>query len=167
MIPTTRPKLEMPRTPVELVLDAAGFLALLLSLFLVIRAWGELPERIPHHFDILGKPDAWGGRWTLLLFPGMSLVLFVFLGAIRHIPERFNYLWPITEQNAARQYRIAISLITVLRVEVVVMFLYLTWCVIESARNKDLGIGPAFLPILIGGLLVTIGGHLLVASRAQ
>lgn len=164
---TTRPKLQIKRTPLQIVLDGLCFVTVIGTVVLVANAWGKLPDRIPHHFDFSGRPDAWGGKWVLLVLPVFSVVLFIFLGAIRNIPHRFNYLWPITEQNAERQYRIALSMLTVLRLEVVTIFAYVTWGTIRSARDGACTLGAAFLPVVVCVILTTIVAHAVSSSRAR
>lgn len=163
----TRPKLQFQRTLVHTLLDAAGIAALILTVVLVAASWRGLPDRVPHHFDFSGQPDVWGGKWVLLLLPAFSLVLYVFLGFIRAMPHRFNYLWPITEQNAERQYRIAMSMLTLLRLEVVLLFGYLNWVMIQCARGGVASLGSLFAPIIVVVLLVTIVAHIVAAGRAR
>jgi uncharacterized membrane protein len=50
-----------------------------------------LPDRIPTHWDINGKVDGYGGKWTLFLFPvlmAVMLLLFYFMPALS--PKHFE-----------------------------------------------------------------------------
>jgi uncharacterized membrane protein len=66
---------------------------LLIAITTGVTAWMylTLPEQIPTHWNIRGKIDGYGGKWTLFLFPvtmvGM-LVLFYFLPALS--PKQFE-----------------------------------------------------------------------------
>src|SRR5687768_1268032 len=70
-----RPKLALPRTPLERVLQvlAAGSVAALL--IFMVSVWSRLPQTVPIHFGIDGTPDAWGDRSTLLLLPAIVVAL--------------------------------------------------------------------------------------------
>jgi uncharacterized membrane protein len=61
-----------------------------------IYAYSALPDRIPTHFDISGKPDAFGNRVTFLLLPiAFSLAPLIILLIIRFrftLVNRFPYL---------------------------------------------------------------------------
>jgi uncharacterized membrane protein len=66
---------------------------LLVAASIATPAWlySDLPEKIPTHWNIEGKVDGYGDRWTLFLFPllmaGM-IVLFYFLPALS--PRHFE-----------------------------------------------------------------------------
>ena len=66
---------------------------MLVTASVAASAWlySGLPERIPTHWNLEGKVDGYGGRWTLFLFPGMMvlmLLLFYFLPALS--PKHFE-----------------------------------------------------------------------------
>jgi uncharacterized membrane protein len=57
--------------------------------------WPDLPDSIPTHFDINGKPDAWGKKGSIFILPlvmgGMSLFVYLLLTNIRKIdPKRYG-----------------------------------------------------------------------------
>jgi uncharacterized membrane protein len=57
--------------------------------------WPDLPESIPTHFDINGKPDAWGKKESIFILPvvmgGMSLFVYLLLTNIRKLdPKRYG-----------------------------------------------------------------------------
>jgi uncharacterized membrane protein len=92
-------------------------LANLVLLFLIGRAaylaWPRIPDRLPLHFDFAGRPDRWGTRSALLVFPAVALgltVLFYVLSAYlprlaRHprnlnIPHKDEFLKLSPEKQA-------------------------------------------------------------------
>jgi uncharacterized membrane protein len=162
-----RPRLNIERGPVDVIVEALSLLALAATVGLVAFHWSALPDRIPHHFDLAGRPDAWGGKWILLLLPAMSLILYTALTGVGRYPHRFNYVWPITPQNAAGQYRIAISMLAMLKVLIAILFAYVTWMTIRTATGESAGIGRMFLPLFLGAIFVTVFAHLVAAHRAR
>lgn len=66
------------RRPLEII----ALVAAILPLLIVLRAWDTLPEQIPAHFGITGRPDRWGGRWQAWLLPVVSLAVYVFLSVM-------------------------------------------------------------------------------------
>lgn len=60
-------------------LEALSAAVLLATCFYVMRHWGELPARVPAHFDFRGRPDRWTGRWVLLLMLGVMAATLVML----------------------------------------------------------------------------------------
>jgi hypothetical protein len=113
-----RPILDVPRTGLELLLDVAGVLALLGSYLTIALAWSKFPDRIPTHFNAAGEVNGWGPRETLWIAPGVMTLVFVVLTIAARFPQRFNYPWPITAENAERQYRMARTLLAAVRLAV-------------------------------------------------
>jgi uncharacterized membrane protein len=68
-----------------------GFLLVAASIIAAAWLYPGLPDKIPTHWNIEGKVDGYGGKWTLFMFPllmvGM-LVLFYFLPALS--PQHFE-----------------------------------------------------------------------------
>lgn len=110
------------------VLEGFALAALLTSLFWLKSQVGNIPERIPVHFGITGKPDRWGSRWTLVfyvvlavgLYVGMSIgggTLDLIAGQIHTSPkERFLFCY--------------------VKVFMVLLFFYVYWITIQVARGK-------------------------------
>ncbi len=164
---STRPVLQWPKSSLEIGLETAAALGLLTMLYAIIKYWPLLPETIPHHFDVSGKSDAWGGKWILWLLPGISLAIYIGLTVLSQYPHIYNYPWPITEQNAAAQYHLARTLIGALKTGIVLIFAYLQWQIIQVALGKGEGLGVAFLPAFLLLVFGTIGVYFIKAYQAR
>lgn len=163
----SRPVLYLPRTPLETLLEVLTVLGLISVIALTIWGWQTLPARIPTHFGLSGTPNAFGSKVTLLMLPIISICLAVLFFFVSRSPHRYNYPWPITRENAARQYSLARLLICWLALEIVLMFCGLQWIMIQAAQSQA---GIAFLlvvPVVVFILLVTIIFYVRVASRAR
>ena len=169
MRPTTadRPVLRVPRSALDLVLDAVAFAGLVVCIVIAVSSWGELPEKIPHHFGFSGRPDSWGGKWVLAFLSAVSLVMYVGATILSRYPHRFNYWWAINEHNAARQYRVAVSMMGWLKVEVVWLFTFITWTTVRTGLGKSEGFGAWSLPLIIVVVLMTVAVHLVLAYRRR
>lgn len=165
--PSARLALQLPKSSLEIGLETAAALGLLTMAFVTIKYWPLLPETIPHHFGVSGKPDAWGGKWILWLLPGISLVLYVGLTILSRYPHIYNYPWLITEKNAAAQYHLARTMIGALKAEIVLIFAYLQWQTIQVALGKAEGLGIAFLPAFLLLVFGTIGVYFRKAYQAR
>ena len=119
---------------------------LLIALILLAIPFGyaayiypSLPETIPTHFNIKGEADAYGGKNSIFLGPGiMSVVgLFVFfiLSNIKSLdPKRYK------EQDDSMYKKFALF---------TVAFLSLISCIIIfSSSNQSIDIGKLLLPAL-------------------
>jgi uncharacterized membrane protein len=153
--------------PSEHAINVVASFGVAATIAMVILAWRTLPDRIAHHFDFAGSPDAWGGPSVLLLLPAISVAMYAMLTFVAHSPHRFNYPWPITEQNAERQYRITLSMLLMLKAEIAIMFCYITWVIIRSANDNNASLGRAFLPFVVAAVFLTLLVHLAAAYRAR
>ena len=162
-----RPVLTIPPSPLELGLEFFALLVLIAIFLLLVVNLPGLPDRIPTHFDALGRPDAYGNKMSLLLLPCVSLGLYLLLTVTARFPQSFNYPWAITEENAERQYQMARTMLRGLKLELGLVMLYILWVQIQSAQNNVSGLNIAFLPIVLVMIFGTIGFYLWVAARAR
>jgi uncharacterized membrane protein len=69
-----RPRLDLPPTALDRLLDALSIAGVMLVIAVLVAVWDKLPARVPTHFDMSGPPNGWGSRNTLLLFVVIPLV---------------------------------------------------------------------------------------------
>lgn len=162
-----RPVLELPRSAFENSLEFLAALGILLMFAMLAQYWPSLPERIPSHFGVSGQPDAWSGKSTLLILPVIAAVLYAGLTVLSRYPHLYNYAWPITEANAAAQYRLARQMIIVLKTEIVWIFAYVDWQTIQTALGRARGLGQAFLPIFLVMIFGSLGFYLYKGFQAR
>ncbi len=162
-----RPLLRLTRSPVEILLEILAGAGLVWMLGTVVLSWSSLPESVPSHFGAGGEPDAWGAKWTFLVLPLIGVALYVGLTILTRYPHRYNYLWPITPENAKGQYRLARAYLTLLKAEVVWFFGYLKIEAVEVAHHRSGGLGPEFLPIFLFVTFGSIGSYFYISYRTR
>ncbi len=156
-----------PLSAGEIVLEILAAGGCVLCVLIVALSWASLPETIPHHIDFSGKPNAWGTKKVLWLLPALALILYAGMTFVSRYPHRFNYLVPITEANAFRQYRIARGLLTWLKAEVVFLFAFLEWAIVRVAWGTTETLGALTIPVILALILATVVVHLVLAYRAR
>lgn len=99
-----RPILQVPKTRYDQVVEYA-------TIFLLIGLWGltvwlyqNAPDIIPTHYGPSGQPDDWGSKNSLWMVAILATLLFAGQFWLSGRPHLYNYLKPITEHNAAREY---------------------------------------------------------------
>lgn len=162
-----RPVLDIPRSGCEWAMETLALLAVVTTLALTIAYWGALSDRVPNHFGLSGRPDAWSPKGALLVLPVTAVVLYLGLTALSRFPHHFNYLWPITPENARAQYRLARQLLVNLKVVVVCTFGWILWGTIQTDLEIRSGLGPAFLPLMEAAILGVIGFYFVKARRVR
>lgn len=100
-----RPVLPMPYTPVEIIVQLATLSILIAAWYMARKYYLQLPETIATHFNLSGEPDGYGSKSTIFAIPAIMSVVCVIMALLSQIPEQFNYLVTITEENAEREYR--------------------------------------------------------------
>jgi uncharacterized membrane protein len=155
--PNERPIIDLPYTSQEWALEVVAIGGIALIIGMLSLAWSNLPALVPTHFGPSGQADAWGDKRSILILPAMSVILYLMLTVTSRYPHKFNYLWPITAQNAREQYRLARLLLVWLKAEMIILFTFLIWATIRVALGQAEGLGFVFLPIVLGVMFGTIG----------
>lgn len=164
----SRPVLHLPRTPLETLLEALTVLGIITVIAVTTWGWLTLPAIIPTHFDMSGTPNAYGSKGSLLILPILSVCLGILLTVWSHFPHLCNYPWPITAENAQRQYTLVQLLLCALALEVVWTLCILQWAIIRAAQNqvgKDIIL---LVPLTMTAVLIaTIIVYICAAIRAR
>ncbi|HMG86300.1 MAG TPA: DUF1648 domain-containing protein [Terracidiphilus sp.] len=126
----------------------------------------RLPDRIPTHFDISGQPNAWGAPGFLWFLPlvgtGLYMLLTV-LGSIRY--RRYNLPVRVTEANLPFIQDQTIIMVAWIKCEMLCLFAYLEWSIIQSARNGTFRLSPMLIPVFLVVIFSTVGWNLAALIR--
>jgi uncharacterized membrane protein len=128
--------------------------------------WNVLPDRIPQHYNFAGEIDAYGSREALLLLPLVGSLLWIGTTVLGRYPHIYNYVVRITEQNAARQYLAARRLIIFLKAMIGVLFLGITWHIIDTSLGTTYSILP-IIAIPVGLILIGSVAYLVISLRER
>jgi len=160
-----RPVLRLVPTRADAVAGVLAVVGLAAIIGVLVWSWPSLPAKVPIHFGFSGVPDAWGARSFLLLFPGLALVIHVGLSIMAFYPHTFNYLWPITEDNAPSQYRLGSSLMRWLRTWVIWGLAYVQWRQAWVALGRSTSLGTWWAPVLVLVTLSIVTTYLYIGSK--
>jgi len=164
-----RPVLHIPRTQIEKLLEALTALGIITLLAMAVWGYLTLPAVIPTHFGFSGEPNAYGDKGNLLIVPIIAIVLAVLLTVLSSfLPRISTHRWPMTEENAPRQYYLVRLLLRWITLEMVWLFCSLQWFILQSIQSNHshdalLLVIPAFLVAVI----VTIILYIRSAARAR
>lgn len=167
MIQTRQPKLEIPRSRTESILEFVSGGVFLCLIILLFQNWERIPDSIPTHFGGSGKPDDWGSKYTLLLLPSILVIIYSGFTVLSRYPHVYNYPWRITEENAERQYLLARTFLCWLKLEIILLFTFIEWTTIQVAFRYSEGLGLTFLPISLIVIFGTIGMYFWLAYKAR
>ncbi len=162
-----QPKLELESTSLQRALLVLAWMAVALNAGVIAYYWPQLPASVPQHFDASGEVDGWGPRALLALLPVLSLVLVGGITWLMRYPHLYNYLWPITEENAPRQYQLANQMLAAIEAVTAFMFAIMSWEICRIAVGETGSMMPYFLPVMMILLFGSIGVYLVYAHRAR
>ncbi|PSB03347.1 DUF1648 domain-containing protein [Merismopedia glauca] len=162
-----RPVIATRQTLIATALDLVGIIGLIVSLVIAVSAWSGLPDIIPVHFGLDGRPNGWGNKSIFWMFPFLNIVVFLSFTVLRRYPHTFNYPVKITPQNAEFQYQIAIDLLNWLKTEFVWLFVYIEGEIIRSSKLNNSSLNIEWLLVFLCFIFVTVGVYLYQASRAR
>jgi uncharacterized membrane protein len=145
--PEIRPILKLKLTKTDYLLEAAVFIGLAAICILAITTYQSLPEIIPTHYGIKGQADDWGNKATIFILPVISLVLIIGISILNGFPHIFNHPVKVTEENALQLYRKGTQLIRIIKVFIVILFLFIEWQISNVPENNQLPIW--FLPVVL------------------
>lgn len=136
--------LDALRWPLEL-LSLLGLAALI---GLIAVNWSTLPEELPMHFGITGKPDRYGGRWQLLILPVVAIAAFVgmSIGAGTHA-------WLAGE---AVNKPVEAFVLVWTKAVMMAMLCYCVWTIIRVARKQAEGMNMFVMFGIVGLMLAPI-----------
>ncbi|MBK0404513.1 DUF1648 domain-containing protein [Adhaeribacter sp. BT258] len=164
-----RPKLKIPLTTSDKVLEAFCWCGLAAIWVAVFFAFAQLPDTIPLHFNALGKADYLGTKTNIWLIPVFTSVLVAGLGLLGRYPHTFNYLEEITPQNPARNYKMGVRLMRYLRLFMIVLGAAVLTVTVRSAGQDQLvsQSNPAVITILILVMLLPVAILIYLARRSE
>jgi uncharacterized membrane protein len=161
-----KPVRKVERAWWEKLVDIISFCILFVSFIYIIFVWNDLPEKMPIHFNFSGEADNWGGRGSILIFPFVSAVLFIFMTVASKFPHIHNFPIKVTEENAERLYSISNKLLTILKLEMIIFMAIGTYQSVQVAFGED-GIGKWYVPSLLIVIFLTLAIALYKMIRAK
>jgi uncharacterized membrane protein len=144
-----------------------GMLAILYWMtYAALNGAERLPNRIPTHFDISGRPNAWGSPGFLWFLPAVAAgiyLLLTVLGSIRF--RRYNLPIAVNETNLPFIQEQTILLVAWIKCEMLCLFAYLQWSIIQSARDGAFRFSPLLIPVFLALIFSTVGWRLTAMIR--
>jgi uncharacterized membrane protein len=150
-------------------LEAISLAALALIAWITWQALygpNPLPGRVPTHFDAAGNPNGWGPSSTLLFLPVMAVGLYLLISLVAQFPAVFKYPVRVTEENRARLQTLTLQMVAWLKVELVCLFAWIQWFIIQSVRQGHGSFPAAVVPLFLIAILGTAGWHIMAIFRA-
>jgi uncharacterized membrane protein len=159
-------KLDIPLSRYENMIQVLALFVIIYISFLMINNYGSVPDQIPTHYNTMGEADAWGRKTSLITLYIVNLVMYIGLTLLERYPEIYNYPVAITEENRKRQYFMARSFLTTLKLSTVVIFLVMIASGFRVGANEHrLIMGSYFIFFMLGTIFIPIIIYIVLAIR--
>ena len=149
--------------------EVGGLLMLVILYWITYAALNgqaRLPLRIPTHFDISGRPNAWGSPAVLWLLPLIGTGLYLLLTALARIQfRRYSLPVRVTEANLPFIREKTGEMVAWIKLEVLVLFTYIQWSIIQGARAGEFHPEPLMIPVFLVVIFATVGWFLSAIIR--
>ncbi|MEI3613987.1 DUF1648 domain-containing protein [Pseudogracilibacillus sp. SO30301A] len=132
------------------VLNSISIICIVGSIIYIVFAYQHLSDTIPIHFNTQGDADNWGSKNTVFIMPGITIILFVGIYFLSKFPHFYNYTVEVTEENAPRIYTEANLFMTIINLEIVLIF------TLASVDITGDFLGVWFVGVVFGVPLVTL-----------
>lgn len=154
-----RPGKQYTTGPILRTLRILALLGAVVVTCWVLVLYSSLPDMVPTHFDLRGRPDDVGDRSSVLVVAALMVALTVFLAWLSARPRMLNYPVAVTEHNAQRLYRESERMLVATLLGLQAIYLGIVLSITGS------GGGGASTPIIVIGVLVMVGAVLVGVIR--
>lgn len=166
-LPFSRPVLQIRWSLSDWLVEVASGIGVILATYLLMSYWSQLPDRVPIHFGISGRPDGWGAKRMLLALPIIVAASYIGLSLLSRYPHIYNYPFQLTSDNVERQYRIARTMIEWIKLDMVWSFTAVQWQAMRVALGQASGVGVWLLALVAVLPLVILAVGIQQAYRAR
>lgn len=132
-------------TPLSLACAAIAVAGMLANFIMVALRYPYLPDRVPRHYGITGKPDGWSSKRIIWTYPLIPLVALVAMAGV--VVSKAGKSGPEELRETLRQ-------ISLLSAFLCVLALVLTLRTFAVAEKRADGLGRLFLPAFVAGFLI-------------
>lgn len=139
-------------TKLQKLLEIVGIILLVLFIGFIAISWGQLPDKIPGHYNAAGVVDRWGEKWEILILPIITIILYVGISLILRYPEMWNVPQTKKEANKYLVYSMAKTMLILMKVEVTANFFFLSYFSVKG-KNLPALYTPIFMMIIFGTVI--------------
>lgn len=157
MASSDRPKVKLTPSSFDLIAMGVVVVSVLYAGMSLAAGYGELPDRIPTHFNATGEPDGYGSprsRWMLF---GVQMSIAIGVWVLSYFPHMHNYMVEITEENAERVYSNSVSLLHGVNAICCSYFAYMIVTNLSIAKGELNGLGSLSMVLFMVTLFGLIG----------
>lgn len=152
------------RSTLDWMLEGVSGLAVAVAIGDVAMHWSSLPARIPVHFGAAGSPNEWGGRNMLLFLLAATVAMAVLLTVAESYQRLINIPMKV-DRDSPEVRRLLRSMAITMKAVITVSSVWIADLTMRTAVGEANGLGGAFLPVFVGGVLLPVVYYVVKLSR--
>ncbi|TRW23582.1 DUF1648 domain-containing protein [Flavobacterium zepuense] len=164
---TNRPKLHLPLTATDKVLEVTSYLLLIILWGFAIYSYQNSPDIVPTHFNGSGDVDGYGDSASVFGMAGVCTLLFILLTFLTGKPHLFNYPTEITPDNALKQYTNATRLLRAFKIAIPLIFICIEYSSFEVAIGDSEELGKGYILMIFALVYIPVLYFLARSSSAS
>lgn len=139
------------------VLDMIGVILFISIIIITLVYWVKASNIVPIHYNANGQIDGYGSKNTTFFILALVSIVYIFFHILGKNPETYNYAIKITPKNKEKQYNMAAVLVRTLKIEILLIFLYIKVHELVSLREHSSNLSKVFITIESIIILGTLG----------
>ena len=163
----SKPKIKIETSQLDVFLDIILMAFVIGIIVIPLYHLMNLPDQIPIHFDIKGKADGFGSKYSILLIAGIGIGLAIMLWWLRRYPHLMNFPFEINDSNAAVNYKMIIRFLNVINILTTLLFLIVILLIINTANGNDVSFYTVFLYLDIAAIFISMIIYFIVAGNVN
>ncbi len=167
MYQKNKPIVSIKHQTADRIIDALSYAALITLFAISLAFYFDLPEEIPYHYGFSGTPDAFSGKNSIWILPGVGALIIIGISLLSKIPSVFNYPVKITAQNAAKQYSMAIRFLGLLKLLIGWFFCVLNYQSIQIALGHLNKLESVFVVSFLSAMVVLLIAYFIKAYKEK
>ncbi len=138
---------KLKKHPLDKILEITGIIIILTCFIFVALNYSSLPESMPRHYGLDGKPDAFAGKGIVWILPVFGIFLYMIIGVISNIPSLINLPFKPEPEKLEYYHLKYARMIRILNVVVMCLFTFLTYQSIQIGFGNQTQLPRSFTAI--------------------
>ena len=127
----------MKRTRLTNVIDALCVLLMIASTVYLVMHLGDVPDRIPRHYNWSGQIDGWMDKSLVWIHPVLMVGLFILFSIVEFFPRLHNMGGiKVTDENRERLYPLIRNAASTCKLLVVTLFSVIVVDVVHGGTSS-------------------------------
>lgn len=145
------------RTPYDWGVEIMSILGLL-GAFVPVLFYEKLDKEIliPIHYNMYGEVDGWGDSSNLIIQSLIALVLYLVFTVLERYYKKFNYVVPVTEQNADSLYRVGVQMMRHTKLVMLFLFAAVNNASFLTAIGNSYEVYDTIITIILSASILTV-----------